>query len=98
LLHRHLSIAKAMLHTGLLTATLGVAAVAIWAGGNLSIGERAMVFAIGGVVIVLDALVVFMQVGRDFVLRSGQRIPLTVIPAQGGAAVATGAVQSEPPT
>ena len=97
LLRQHLSVAKAMLHTGVLTATLGTAAVAIWAGGDLGVAERVLVFVLGGVVIALDVAVVFLQVGRDFMPRSAQLVTRNVVPAQSRPAVATVAVSNEPP-
>jgi hypothetical protein len=86
-----------MLHTGVLTATLGTAAVAIWAGGDLGVAERVLVFVLGGVVIALDVAVVFLQVGRDFMPRSAQLVTRNVVPAQSRPAVATVAVSNEPP-
>jgi hypothetical protein len=98
LLSEHLSVARAMLHTGVLTATVGAAAVAIWVAGDLSITERVMVFVVGGTVICLDAAVVFLRIGRDFMPRSAQRVARNVVPAPGRTAVATAAVRNEPPT
>ena len=86
-----------MFHTGVLTATVGAAAVAIWAGGDLSIAGRVLVFVVGGVVICLDAAVVFLRVGRDFMPRPAQRVARNVVPASAMPAVATVAVQNEPP-
>jgi O-antigen/teichoic acid export membrane protein len=97
LLRQHLSVARAMFHTGVLAATVGAAAVAIWASGDLSIGERVLVFVVGGTVICLDAAVVFLEVGRDFLPRSAQRVAQKVVPAPGRPAVATVAVRNEPP-
>jgi O-antigen/teichoic acid export membrane protein len=98
LLRQQLSVARAMFHTGVLAATVGAAAFAIWAGGDLSIAERVLVFLVGGVVICLDAAVVFLRVARDFMPRPAQRLTRNVVPAPGRPAVATVAVQNEPPT
>ncbi|HEX3989774.1 MAG TPA: oligosaccharide flippase family protein [Acetobacteraceae bacterium] len=95
LLRRHLSVATAMFHNGLMVVTLCVAAVVIWAGGNLSIGQRVLVFVIGGGVIGLDAFVVFQQYGRDFLRRPVQIAARHAAPMP---AIATVAVQGEPST
>jgi hypothetical protein len=97
LLGQQLSVARAMFHTGVLAATIGAAAVAIWAGGDLSIAERVLVFVVGGVVICLDAAVVFLRVGRDFMPRPAQRVGRTAVPAPGRPAVAAVAARHEPP-
>jgi O-antigen/teichoic acid export membrane protein len=97
LLGKHLSVAKAMFHTGVLAATVGSAAIVIWLSGDLTIGERVLVFVIGGVVICLDAIVVFLRVGRDFMPRSTQRVARNIVPAPARPAVATVAIQNEPP-
>jgi O-antigen/teichoic acid export membrane protein len=101
LLRRHLSVATAMAHMGLQMATLGLVGAAIWSGGDLTIGQRMLLFVAGGVVIGIDAVVVFQKMGKDFVGRSGQSsqvLARNAIPAHGGAAVASAVIRSEPPT
>jgi O-antigen/teichoic acid export membrane protein len=93
LLRRHLAVATVMFHNGLILVTLCAAAAAIWTGGNFSIGERVLVFVLGGGVIGLDAVVVFQQYGRDLLRRPGQ---LAVRHAVPDPAVGTVAVQGEP--
>lgn len=95
-LREHLSVARAMFHTGVLAATVGAAAVAIWAAGDLSIAERVLVFVVGGAVICLDAAVVFLRVGREFLPRPAHRVARNV-PAPAGPAVAAAAARGDPP-
>jgi hypothetical protein len=89
LLRQHLSVARAMFHTGLLTVIIGSAAVAIWASADLGIGERLLIFVVGGVMVCFDAAVVFLQVGRDFLPRSAQLMARNVVPAPARPVVAT---------
>ena len=77
---------------------VGVAAAVIWAGGDLTVGERVLVFIVGGVLVGIDAIVVFAQVGRDFVTLPGRRVARNVILAPGGAAAATVVMQNKPPS
>lgn len=93
-LRQHLAVSKAMIHTVVLTVILGAAALAVWGGGDLSIGQRLLVFAVGGVLIAIDALVVFLQDGRQLVARSGQWIAPGVM---SGPAVAPVMVPNDPP-
>jgi len=80
-----------------LAATVGAAARVIWASGDLGIAGRILVFLGGGVVICLDATMVFLRIGKDFLPRPAQRVARNVGPAPGRPAVATVAVQNEPP-
>jgi O-antigen/teichoic acid export membrane protein len=101
LLHRHLSIPTALTHIGLLATTIGLAAAMLWAGGDLTLGERALIFMAGGLAIGIDAIVLYQQVGRGVATRSHQsrqRIARNVIPVPGCAVLATVAIESEPPT
>lgn len=98
LLQRHLSIGKAYLHTGLMMVVTGVAAAVIWAAGDITVVERVLVFIVGGVLVGIDAIVVFAQVGRDFVTLPGRRVARNVILAPGGAAAATVVMQNKPPS
>jgi O-antigen/teichoic acid export membrane protein len=84
LLHRHLPIGRAFIHTGLMTVTTSVAAAVIWAASDITIAERALVFIIGGVMIGIDAVVVFSEVGRDFFAWPATRIARNVISARHG--------------
>jgi O-antigen/teichoic acid export membrane protein len=96
LLRQHMPIAKAFIHISLLTLIVGAAAAVIWAGGDLSIAQRVAVFIVGGVLIGIDTIVIFLQVGRDFFPWAGRRIARTVIPSQGGVAIAAAAARNEP--
>jgi O-antigen/teichoic acid export membrane protein len=101
LLRRHLSVPTAIMHMGVQATALCLAGAAIWAGGDLTIGERVLVFIAGGLVIGIDAVVVFKQVGRDFIGRPGQSnqiVTRNMIPVPGGAAVASAVIRTEPPT
>ena len=101
LLHRHLSITTALAHIGLLTATIGIAAAVLWAGGDLTIGERVLVFIVGGLPIGIDAIFLYRRNGRGLATPSdqaGEQIVRTVIPAPRRTAVAATVVRSEPPT
>jgi O-antigen/teichoic acid export membrane protein len=97
LLRGHLSVAKAMFHTGVLTAIVGVAAAAIWTTGDFGIAQRVLIFVVGGAVIAFDAAVVFLQVGRDFMPRPMQRAVLNIVPASARPGVAAVAARTEPP-
>lgn len=97
LLRQHLAVSAAMFHTAVLAAIVTAAAVTIWAGGNLGLGERLLVFVIGGLLIALDIVVVFLQFGREFLPPSAPRVARNVVPAPARPAVARVAVSTEPP-
>jgi O-antigen/teichoic acid export membrane protein len=83
LLQRQLQVKTAMAHIGVLTIPIGSAALVLWAHGNLTLGERALIAFVGGAVISLDALIVYYQVGRKVAMRAEQlvqRAPLSVSP------------------
>ena len=82
LVRRHLSITTAMVHAGLLSAIIGVAAAVIWSNADLTIGERALVFVVGGLMIGIDVVVAF-QVGRVFVALSRQHTTRNAFTAPG---------------
>jgi hypothetical protein len=93
LLRRHLALGKALFHIGVLMVTLGTAAITIWASNDLGLGMRLLIFALGAVVFCLDAAVVFMQVGREFLPRSPQPLGRNGVQAP---AMPVVAVRNEP--
>jgi hypothetical protein len=96
MLREHLSVPKALLHMAVLGLILGIAALAIWA-GDLSIVQRGLVLVVGGLLIGLDAVVVYFQDGREFFSRSAQRVTGYVAPVSARPAVGRVAAHSEPP-
>ena len=62
LMRRHVPVATTMKHMGLLAATVGFAAAALWAGGDLTMGQRALIAAVGSCVIAIDGLTVYWHI------------------------------------